>query len=420
MIGAGIVGVCVALALRRRGLAVTVLDPNAPGSQTSFGNAGGFGVTEVMPLAAPGVWRRVPAWLRDPLGPLSIRPDFALQMLPWLWHFARAGQMARVEAISHALAALLRPTFLDYQPLLRDAGVADTVVSQGALTVYHDRRGYARDALEWRIKRARGINCEELDARALHDLEPALAPFAGFGVFTPEWRHTRDPHRIVTAFAELLQREGGVVRRARACGFEVRDGACHAVLTEGGGRMACAHIVIAAGVWSGALVKGLEGHGVPLVAERGYNTTLADPGIEVTREVIFADDRFVITPMSRGLRIGGAAEFARIDAPPDFARADALLQLGRRWVPGLRAGEGQQWMGQRPATPDSLPVIGRSPRHANVYYAFGHGHLGLTQGATPGRLIAELVHACPSDIDLAPYGLERFSARHRLRRPSRE
>ena len=151
------------------------------------------------------------------------------------------------------------------------------------------------------------------------------------------------------------------------------------------------------------------GDRVSLESERGYNTTLPSPGVALAREVIFAERKFVATPLSIGLRIGGAAEFGGLDAKANYRRAEALVKLGSRYLPGLSSDGGITWAGHRPATPDSLPVIGSSPRHANVFYAFGHGHLGLTQAATTGRLIADLVVSRPPPLDLAPYAISRFS-----------
>ncbi len=406
--GAGVVGICCALALRRRGFSVTVVDPEAPGSQTSSGNAGGFGVTEVMPLSAPGLLWKVPGWLLDPLGPLAIRWRYLPQLLPWLWRFVRAGDAARVAHQAQALAALLKPTFDDYAPLLQAAGVADSLISEGALTVYRDRDAYRRDALEWDTKRAWGVRCEELDGADVHALEPALSPDVRFGVLTPDWRNTVDPFRLVTALAELLVREGGTLHRGRVVDAESVDGLVRSVRLEDATRVALDRLVVAAGVWSKPLVRRLDSLDVALESERGYNTTLPAPGITLHREVIFAERKFVASPMAMGLRIGGAAEFAGLEAPPNYARCTALLQLAQAYLPGLRTEGGTQWMGHRPSTPDSLPVIGRSPAKANVFYAFGHGHLGLTQAATTGRLIAELACGEVPSIDVQPFAVTRF------------
>jgi D-amino-acid dehydrogenase len=166
--------------------------------------------------------------------------------------------------------------------------------------------------------------------------------------------------------------------------------------------------VVAAGAWSGALAR-LLGDRVLLESERGYNTTLPSPGVTLEREVIFAERKFVATPLSIGLRIGGAAEFGGLDAEANFKRSEALVTLASRYFPNLSRDNGIAWAGHRPATPDSLPVIGPSPRSANIFYAFGHGHLGLTQAATTGKLIADLVAGRAPPIDLAPYSISRFN-----------
>jgi D-amino-acid dehydrogenase len=184
-----------------------------------------------------------------------------------------------------------------------------------------------------------------------------------------------------------------------ADGVRVRLAAGEALTAE--------RVVVAAGAWSAALAKSV-GDPVLLESERGYNTTIASPGIRLRRQVTFAEAKFVASPLDPGLRIGGAAEFAGLDAPADFARSKALAKLARRYLPGLRTQGGTAWMGQRPSTPDSLPVLGPSPRVPGVLYAFGHGHLGLTQAATTGRITADLVAGRDPGIPLEPYGIGRF------------
>lgn len=408
VVGAGIVGICCGLFLRRRGFAVTLVDPEAPGSQTSAGNAGGFAVTDVVPLAIPGIAWKVPGWLFDPLGPLAIRWRYLPRLLPWLVRFAAAGGAAGVAPRAEALAALMASTFDDYMPLLQAAGVADSVVAAGAVSVYRDRAAYLADALEWDVKRSCGVHFEELDAGDVHDLEPDLSPDVRFGVFAPDWRHTLDPHGLAMALAELLQHQGGTVVRGRVTGITPREGGTCTVRLHDAPAIPAEHVVVAAGVWSRPLVRSLDDLSVALESERGYNTTLPEPGVRLRHQLIFAERRFVATPMAMGLRIGGAVEFAGLQAAPNYERCAALLRLAKIYLPALHTEGGSRWMGQRPSTPDSLPVISRSPRHRNVYYAFGHGHLGLTQAATTGRLIAELACGDAPSIDLRPFAVDRF------------
>jgi D-amino-acid dehydrogenase len=167
-------------------------------------------------------------------------------------------------------------------------------------------------------------------------------------------------------------------------------------------------VVLAAGAWSKPLAASI-GDRVLLESERGYNTTLPTPGISVTRELIFAERKFVATPLATGLRIGGAAEFGGLTSRPNFKRSETLVKLAKRYLPDFDSDQGIQWSGHRPATPDSLPVIGRSPNNRNVIHAFGHGHLGLTQAATTGRLVADLIDNKPASLDLTPYRIERFT-----------
>jgi len=359
-------------------------------------------------MSAPGLIWRVPGWLFDPLGPLAVRWRYLPQLLPWLVRFIGSGSAANIQPRARALAALMTSTFDDFMPLLQAAGVADSVISAGALTVYRDRAASRADALEWQTKRACGIRCEELDGADVHDLEPDLSPDLRFGVFTPDWRHTLDPHRLATALVDLLQREGGAVRRGRVTIVESDHGGTHSVRLQDGSALLADRLVVAAGAWSRPFARQLDNLNVALESERGYNTTLPTPGVQLRREVIFAERKFVATPMAMGLRIGGAAEFAGLTAPPNYKRCAALLNLARTYLPALRTEGGSQWMGHRPSTSDSLPVISRSPRHANVFYAFGHGHLGLTQAATTGRLIAELACGDTPSIDIEPFNVTRF------------
>ncbi|MEO8715912.1 MAG: FAD-dependent oxidoreductase [Acetobacteraceae bacterium] len=395
IIGAGIVGLACAHWLVEDGHQVTIVDRDPRGDKCSWGNAGGIAVTEVAPASMPGLIWRVPGWLIDPLGPLSVRPAHAAAMLPWLRRFLAAGRANRVPAIAAALASLNARVHDDLVPLLAATGLSHALRRVGALTVYETRAGFEHDRAEWDLRRQHGIVCEELTGEAAREMEPALGGNVHLGVFTPAWSQVTDPKVIwAGVFDSLL---------ARGVTFEKRE-----VVDPAGGDGAFDTTVIAAGAWSARLAARI-GDRASLESERGYNTTLPEPGLTLTRQITFGEHKFIAAPLACGLRVGGAAEFAGLDAAPNFARSAALLALARRYLPALSGKGGTVWMGNRPTTPDSLPVIGRSPRRSDVIYAFGHGHLGLTQSATTGRLVADLVAGRNSGIDLTPFSIGRFS-----------
>jgi D-amino-acid dehydrogenase len=407
VIGAGIVGMCTACALLRRGYAVTVVDRAGPGESTSRGNAGGIAVSEVVPLSTPGTMWRVPGWLFDPLGPLSIRWSYLPRLIPWLWRFWRAGAADKVAEQAAALADLLAPSYADYDPLLEAAGIRDILHRRGAMTIYESGKALDKDAFGWDLRREHGIAVERLDAGQIHEREPALAPIFPCAMLIPDWSHVGDPYRVVTALADWFRSQGGVIETGTVIGFDLADGRPVAVRLEDGRSLRFSHAVVAAGAWSKPLAAGL-GSAVPLDTERGYNTTLPEPGVTLNAMITAGDHKFVFTPMDIGLRIGGAVELAGLDAPPNYGRAKAMLTIAKRYLPGLNTDGGTEWMGFRPSLPDSLPVIGPSPHHGNVFYAFGHAHLGLTEGATTGRVIADLIAGADPGFDVRPFRIDRF------------
>ncbi len=408
VVGAGIVGLSVAYEALLGGAAVTIIDRDPEGDKASFGNAGGIAVTEVIPLSVPGLWKQVPFWALDPLGPLAVRVRHTPHLFPWLWRFAKVGSASEVRRISGALAEINSRVYDDLVPLFNKVGLANDLFRKGALTVYETESGLTRDRPEWEAKRAFGVDSQELSASQVRDMEPALGPIVKNGVFTPQWSHVSDPKRIVDVLRCWLADNGAEILRGQVDRVEpIRtDGA--ALTLSGGKTLRAAKIVIAAGAWSAQLAKQL-GDRVLLESERGYNTTIPSPGLALEREVIFADRKFVATPLSIGLRIGGAAEFGGLKAAPNFNRSKALVTLAKIYLPGIKEEGGVEWSGHRPATPDSLPVIGRSGPSPRIIYAFGHGHLGLTQGPTTGKIVGDLLFERQPCLNVEPFSVARFS-----------
>ena len=408
VIGGGIVGVSTALWLQRDGHQVTVVDPELPGRGASFGNAGCFSPGSIVPLSAPGMLRQVPGWLLDPAGPLALRWRYLPFAAPWLTRFVRAGEAAKVIHQARVMAELLVTSYDCIEPLLRDAGAEHLLRREGSLVVYSTRAGWEGAQPGWALRRRNGVAWDELGPEELHELDPALATGQYRAAFLPGNGHTTDPYALLSLLVASFVRAGGQLVVAAARGFAFKQDRLCAVQTNAG-PLAATAAVLAAGAHSRTLARAL-GDRVPLESERGYHLTLPSPGVAPRYPTLSAEGRFVATPMDMGVRLTGTVELAGLRAPPDWRRAHMLLPLAQRLLPGLAGADGTVWMGHRPSMPDFLPVIGRSRRCADVVYAFGHGHLGLTAAASTGRLVSQMLTGQTPLVDPSPFAAARFMA----------
>jgi D-amino-acid dehydrogenase len=406
IIGAGIVGMCTALYLQREGFEVTVLDGRGPGEGASGGNAGSLGIASIPPASLPGVIRRVPRMLLDPQAPLIIRWRELPRLLPWFARFVRNATPSRVERIADARARLLERVHDAYAPLLEDAGAGDLVRRTGKVIAFEHADGPARNRYTMEMRRRRGVRMEVLDGDAVRRMEPALGPLVRAGVYFPDVHYVADPLRLVQTFAERFQRLGGRLLKETVTGVEMEAAGPQAILTTAG-RHTVGRLVLAAGPWSRPLAR-MVGYRVPMATPFGYHTMLVDTKVRPRLPVMSDDRNIAVTPMDGAVRITGIAEFAAVDAPADWRRADIALGHVRALMPDLGGTVASRWQGARPSTPDSLPVIGRSPHFSNVFFAFGHDSLGLTMGAVTGRLIAAELAGRAPEIDMAPYRPDRF------------
>lgn len=406
VIGAGIIGIACASWLQRDGHAVTVLSSRGPGEDCSYGNSGLLSPASVVPPALPGAWRDIPRWLLDPLGPLAIRWRYAPRLLPWLLGWLRACREDRARAVSRALAALHAPVFENYAPLLADAGATSLIQRTGQLYVSERDDGASGSSFAQALRRDAGVRAENLSGDAAREMEPALGKQCRSALFFPDNGHSVNSFRLVQSLAAHFRKSGGTVLQRTVTGFESGAEGPRRLLTDDG-PLPVETLVIAAGAWSHRLT-GQLGTRLPLEAERGYHLMLPRSGITLRLPLVDRDRNFTMTPMEGGLRLAGTAEFAGVDAPPDYRRARILLDHGRRTLPGLSSDGATQWMGCRPSLPDGLPVIDRSPNFAKVFFAFGHAHFGLTEAPTTGKLIAEMVGGRPTSIAAAPYRVSRF------------
>ena len=406
VVGAGIVGASCAWCLVEQGFTVTLVDRGEPGQATSYGNAACISPSQVVPFSHPGAWKKIPGWLADELGPLTIRWKHLPWVAPWLLGFLKAGEESRMLASARAQAQLMHQVNDDYQWLLSGAGQAHYLRHKGLVIVYDTPQQFESDRWIYNIEAELGFAWQELSADETKERIPALSLPEGRALYVPSWQHTVNPGKMTAGIAEAATAAGATFRTASVHSVQsVADG-IQANL-EGGGQLNADAVVIAAGPWSNHLVAPLDGV-VPMTAKRGYHSMVASPGFELDTPVMSATRSFVMTPLEEGLRLAGTAEFAKLDAEPNYRRADVLLQHAGKYFPDFQPEGVTQWMGQRPMMVDSVPVISPSPSHDNIWYAFGHGHYGLTQGPTTGRLITAMLQGRDTELDMTPYRIDRF------------
>ncbi|TPK77100.1 FAD-binding oxidoreductase [Mesorhizobium sp. B2-4-15] len=406
IVGGGIIGICAAAFLAEAGLDVTVFDRTGICEETSSGNAAAFAFSDVLPLAHKGMIRQLPKWLADPLGPLSIPPAYLPKLLPWLFRFWRAGAPAKYEASLATQAGMMKLAEAEWMGLLDRSGARPMLREDGSLELYESEAEFRVALPGWAARERFGIGFRHVDGEGLAALQPGLSPRFVKGTFVPGWKTVADPKLLGKAVWAYAEAKGARFETARIDRIAADQDGAALTLADGTIRRA-GRLVVAAGAWSHLLARQL-GDRIPLETERGYNTTLPNGAFDVKRQLIFSGHGFVITPLETGLRVGGAVELGGIERPPNFNRSKALLQKAQQFLPGLDPSGGREWMGFRPSLPDSVPVIGKAPGAPPVVYAFGHGHLGLTQAAATGRLIRELVLGQTPSVDLAPFSPQRF------------
>lgn len=410
IIGAGIVGMSTAAFLQRAGHRVTVIDRVPPGEGCSFGNAGGIAFAEILPTIHPRILMKIPGWLLDPLGPLTIRWRHLPRVLPWFLAAGRNAMPDREKAITAARASLALRVVSDFDTLLGDAGASHLLVKKDTLRVFDTEAQYKAEAHERAVKAEHGYDARTVSREEITEIEPALARDFYCGAFHGGWYFVRDPRKVVAAIAETVERNGGDIIADDVATIANNGRRATTITLRDRGERPVDKLVICAGAYSGALVNQVGEH-VLLEAERGYHLMMPDPGFELGRSITYAGNPMGMTPMDGGLRLAGTDEFAGLDAPPNWKRSDILWKDAKRCFPDLRPIDDNvsRWMGRRPGTPDSLPVLGPSTKLTNVWYGFGHSHMGLTWGPTSGRLISEVMTGVKSNIDLTPFSVTRFN-----------
>ncbi|MCB1970766.1 MAG: FAD-binding oxidoreductase [Geminicoccaceae bacterium] len=408
VVGGGIVGVATALTLQLDGHAVRLFDPREPGTATSYGNAGGIVTNGFIPNATPGLWRRLPSMLLDRDGPFSLRMRHLPRALPWFSAFLACSSGKRSTAIARDMAPLTTAALDAHRVLVEKANAQSHVRPVGWLKIYRDPATVAGMTFDLGLLDHFGMRYDILGEDELRQLEPGLSRDFKAALFYPDSAFVSTPLDLTRAYLRCFLDHGGSWIRENVIDFDDGPAGPQQLVTDSG-RHGFDRLVISAGAWSARLTRKL-GVPVPLDCERGYHLRLAWDGEtpKLGRPVVVGGPQFVLCPMANGLRLTGGVEFAGIDAAPDFARIRRMVPIARKVLPGLGDEILEEWMGHRPSLPDSKPVIGRSTIHERVWFAFGHGHTGLTLSAITGRMVADGIAGRQAGIPLEPFRPDRF------------
>ena len=405
IIGAGIQGISNALFLQKKGFSVTIFDRDEPGSQAaSYGNAGHFSPYASVPINRPDVLSDVPAMLLSSTGPLALRWNYVPKMIPWFLKFIRnctKNKMMHSAKNMHQLLDLALPA---YDELFDELDLEGLVESKGILYIWNNQNLKSRE-LEINVRNKLGVDQQVVTPKEIHDLEPNIKPFYHGGVYYRYGRHARNPRKILLKLYELFLKKNGKFLKMDVKDISFND--TKPFIKTDTQNFLFDKIIIACGAFSKKLTDNLD-EKIPLDTERGYHVHFKDCDHLLNRPVIFQNRGFGITPMEQGLRVVGTVEFGGLNNPLSKSRIKNLINNAKYMLGDLPEHE-DEWLGFRPSMPDFLPVIGPSKNHKNVFYCFGHHHLGWTLGPISGKIISGMIAEENTNLDLKPYSSLRFS-----------
>ncbi|MBV9457596.1 MAG: FAD-binding oxidoreductase [Bradyrhizobium sp.] len=404
VLGAGIVGVSSAYAARQRGLSVMLVDRREPGSETSYGNAGILSSGSIFPLNQPSLFGHLPKYLSNRHNALRWDVGWALQNPDWIVRFLASGRASQTRPRALALHGLIKASLKLHRQWIVDAGAANRIRETGWLKAWRSDNLAAAKADQAALSEY-GIKSELLDRQGISALEPNILPVYSVGLLHTETASVDSPGNVVKAYARMFESAGGEVRQAEIKSIVPEGDGCRVVLS--GGEIRAAHVVVALGPWAPDLLRPL-GYRVPLATERGYHREFApNPARQLRRPIHDAENAFLMTPMEQGIRVTSGVELTARDAPENYAQLDAVVPLARSVV---EFGEpvGEVWRGARPTLPDSLPMIGPSPRHRGLWLAFGNQHIGFTTGPATGDAIAAMIAGTAPSFDTSAFSPKRY------------
>ena len=403
VIGAGIQGVCNALFLQKKGFKVTLFDRDEPGNSASYGNAGHFSPYSSVPLNRPDVITDVPAMLLSSRGPLALKWNYVYKMIPWFLRFllnCSERKMMHTAKNMHQILDLALPAF---DELFEEIELNGLIENKGIIYVWNDQNLKSRE-LEIKIRKELGVKQQLLSPKDIHDLEPNIKPFYHGGVFYDYARHTRNPKKILLKLFDNFLKKDGKFLKLNVQDLNFDDD--KPVIRSDVQRFVFDKLVIACGAFSKRLTDKLH-ENIPLDTERGYHVHFKDCDHLISRPVVYLNRGFGMTPMEQGLRVVGTVEFGGLDNPLSKSRIKNLIINAKDMLDGLPEHE-DEWLGFRPSLPDLLPVLGPSKNYKNVFYSFGHNHLGWTLGAISGKIISKMIANESTNLNLSAYSSSRF------------
>ncbi len=407
IIGAGIQGVCNALFLQKKGIDVTLFDKDEPGCAASYGNAGHFSPYASLQLNRSDVLSDVPAMLLSSRGPLALKWNYFVKMLPWFSKYIMNCSEKKMMHTAKYMHQILDISLDAYDELFADINLDGLVEKKGIMYVW-EKKGIKSRKIEINIREKLGVKQKILNPKEVHDLEPNLKPFYDGGVFYEYARHARNPKKIIEKLFEDFLKKGGKFKKTNINNINFEDQ--KPILITESDKLLFDKVVIACGAFSKKLTDKLD-EKIPLDTERGYHIHFKNHSNLLSRPVVWADRGFGITPMEQGLRVVGTVEFGGLENPLSKSRIKNLILNAKDMLNGLPENEDHEdeWLGFRPTLPDFLPVIGKSKNYNNVYYSFGHHHLGWTLGAISGKIVSKMIIGEKTNLDLTPYSSSRFN-----------
>ena len=405
IVGAGIQGISNALFLQKKGFSVTIFDRDEPGSPAaSYGNAGHFSPYASVPINRPDVLTDVPAMLLSTTGPLALKWNYVPKMIPWFLQFIRNCTTKRMMHTAKNMHQILDLALPAYDELFDEIELGGLVEKKGILYIWNDQSLKSRE-LEIKVRNELGVDQQVVTPKEIHDLEPNIKPIYHGGVYYQYGRHARNPKKILLKLYDLFLKKGGKFLKMNIKDINFNDE--KPVIKAETQSFLFDKIVIACGSFSKKLTDNLD-EKIPLDTERGYHVHFKDCDYLLSRPVIFQNRGFGITPMEQGLRVVGTVEFGGLDNPLSKSRVKNLIDNAKYMMGDLPEHE-DEWLGFRPTLPDYLPVIGPSKKHKNVFYCFGHHHLGWTLGPISGKIISGMIAEENTNLDLKPYSSLRFN-----------